>query len=371
MLKEIGSNFWIEPAQGNDGTVDITPEVFGIEGSDYAWLSTGRSAISLAIEQAERRNPKIKRIAIVPSYTCSTVIGPFLEAGYKVVTLAVDERLYMRGEEVLDAVKEADAGIMLLHHYFGFCTISGWEEIYEKIRDLGVVIMEDRTQCLYSSFKMPGADYVVGSIRKWHGVPDGGFLVCRKGTLSGKPKEPDLILEQAKKEAAVLKYHYLYDGQGTKDRFLDQFAKAESILDHQTKRYSISDTSLHMQACLNTEELKEKRRQNYGYLLKRLAGLNTVSFVFPELLEGITPLYCPILTAGREKVQSYLREHDIYAPVIWPRSKKLPAVCGKAEMLYTKMLCIPMDQRYGMEEMEKIAECLSGYDSYREKARLA
>lgn len=358
MLREIGSNFWMEPTEGHDGAVDITPEVFGIEGNDYTWLSTGRSAISMAIEEAERRNSSIKRIALVPSYTCHTVVDPFLEAGYKVETLAVDERLCIEGEKVLDAARETKAGIMLIHHYFGFYTIPGWEDVYKKIRDLGIVIVEDRTQCLYSNFKMPGVDYVAGSIRKWHGVPDGGFLVCREGVLSNKPEEPDLILEQAKKEAAILKYKYLYNQQGTKEKFLDGFAKAEDILDHQTKRYRISDTSLQMQACLNVGELQEKRRQNYRYLLKHLAQSETAAFVFPELPEGITPLYCPILTTDRKKVQSYLRDHAIYAPVIWPKSEKLLSMCGKADILYAKMLCIPIDQRYGSEEMEKITECL-------------
>lgn len=358
MLREIGSNFWMDPTEEYNGTVDITPEVFGIEGSDYTWLSTGRSAISMAIKEAERRNPKIERIALVPSYTCHTVITPFLEAGYKVEPLAVDERLCIKGENLLNAVKRAKAGIMLIHHYFGFYTIPGWEDVYKKIRDIGVVIVEDRTQCLYSSFEMSGADYVVGSIRKWHGVPDGGFLVCKEGILENKPKEPDLVLEQTKKEAAFLKYNYLYHQQGTKERFLDTYAKAESILDHQAKRYTISDTSLQMQACLNVGELKVKRRQNYGYLLSRLDGLETVSFVFPDLPEGITPLYCPLLTLDRKKIQNYLSAHAVYAPVIWPKSEKLPTVCGKADILYEEMLCIPIDQRYGREEMEKIAECL-------------
>lgn len=358
MLSEIGSNFWMEPTEGYGRAVHITPEIFGIMGSDYAWLSTGRSAIFMAIEEAERRNHKIKRVALVPSYTCHTVVAPFLKAGYKVEALAVDERLCMRGEELLDAVKKSNAGIMLIHNYFGFYTMPGWEEVYEKIKALGVVVIEDRTQCLYSSFKMSGVDYMVGSIRKWHGVPDGGFVVSRKGTLNNKPKESDLILERTKKEAAILKYNYLYNQQGTKDRFLDGFAKAESILDHQTKRFTISNTSLQIQACLNAEELKEKRRQNYGYLLNRLAGLKTVSFVFLELPEGVTPLYCPILIMDRKMVQSYLKNHAIYAPVIWPKYEKLPAVRGKADVLYERMLCIPIDQRYGREEMEKIAECL-------------
>ncbi len=358
MLREIGSNFWMDPTDRYDEAVNITPEMFGIRGSDYTWLSTGRSAISMAIDEVEKRNPCIERIALVPSYTCDTVIAPFLQADYKVETLAVDGRLCIKGGELLDAAKNANAGIILLHHYFGFNTIPGWKDVKKKIEALGIVVIEDRTQCLYSSFETLDADYVVGSIRKWHGVPDGGFLVCREGSLSNKPEESDLILEQAKKKAAILKYNYLYHQQGTKDQFLDAFAKAESILDIQTKRYAISDTSLQMQACLDAEGLKEKRRQNYAYLLEHLTGMESISFLFPELPKEITPLYCPILTMDRVRVQSHLRDSAIYAPVIWPKSEKLPEINGKADVLYTSMLCIPIDQRYGSEEMKKITECL-------------
>ncbi|MCI9251252.1 MAG: hypothetical protein HFI22_05485 [Lachnospiraceae bacterium] len=358
MLREIGSNFWMEPIDRYDEAVNITPEMFGIRGSDYTWLSTGRSAISMAIAEAEKKNSRIERIALVPSYTCDTVIAPFSQAGYKVETLGVDEQLCIKGEELLDVVKKANAGIILLHHYFGFYTIPGWEDVKKKIKDLGVVVIEDRTQCLYSSFETLDADYVVGSIRKWHGVPDGGFLVCKEGSLCNKPEESDLILEQAKKEAATLKYNYLYHQQGTKDKFLDAFAKAESILDSQTKRYAISDTSLQMQAGLDTEGLKEKRRQNYAFLLEHLTGMESISFMFPELPKEITPLYCPILTMDRGRIQTHLRNSAVYAPVIWPKSEKLPRINGKANVLYTRMLCIPIDQRYGSEEMRKITECL-------------
>lgn len=65
MLSEIGSNFWIDPSVIYDSQKPITPDVFRCTGSDYAWLSTGRSAISLVIETIEERNPKTKKVALI------------------------------------------------------------------------------------------------------------------------------------------------------------------------------------------------------------------------------------------------------------------------------------------------------------------
>ena len=46
MLSEIGSNFWITPDEIQGDIKTISPSIFNCAGSDYVWLSTGRSAIS-------------------------------------------------------------------------------------------------------------------------------------------------------------------------------------------------------------------------------------------------------------------------------------------------------------------------------------
>lgn len=44
------------------------------------------------------------------------------------------------------------------------------------LRRSGVLVMEDVTQSYYLEEAGKDADFVVGSLRKWYAVPDGGFV---------------------------------------------------------------------------------------------------------------------------------------------------------------------------------------------------
>ena len=84
MKKEIGSNFWLNPNEEYHDIPIGTPDIFNCNGSDNAWFSTGRSAISFVIEEIESKTKNLRKVAILPSFTCETVFNPFLKSGYDV-----------------------------------------------------------------------------------------------------------------------------------------------------------------------------------------------------------------------------------------------------------------------------------------------
>lgn len=357
MRPEIGSNFWITPEDLETGRAELAPSALGCRGSDSVWLSTGRSAIALALEEARRRTPGMGRTALVPPFTCHTVIAPFLNAGYAVRAYSVDGGLRTDAGALLRAAEECGASVVLVHRYFGFDTIPGAEEAVAALRDQGVVTVEDRTQCVYSGFGPLGADYTVGSLRKWSGVPDGAFAVCREGSFSIRPEAPDRALVEAKTAAGTAKYRCLFQHIGEKPAFLALHREAEDLLDRQEGFRAIGELSLQMQAALDMDALRRKRRENYRTLLEGLEGCPGARPLFPELPEDAVPLYLPLWMEGdRAALQAWLRDASIYAPVVWPRPEALPPACPEAEALYKQLLCIPVDQRYDADDMERIAE---------------
>lgn len=191
MQREIGSNFWISPADGVKGLALGSPYGFGCKESDYVWLSTGRSATRLVLHTIEERNPNIRKVALIPPFTCYTVIDPFIDYGYDIHTLPLSLDLKTTSEEILQSVERTWAEVLLVHRYYGFDTLPGFNDIVELLRSRGVVVIDDSTQCLYSGFELSDVDYYVGSIRKWCGVPDGGFAICREGRFEHKPICPD------------------------------------------------------------------------------------------------------------------------------------------------------------------------------------
>lgn len=355
MLREIGSNFWISPGEGSGGRPLSDPSVFQCPGTDSVWLSTGRSATRLVLETVLKRNPAARRIALVPSFTCHTVIEPFLCSGYNVVPIPVHvTELSVSAETILSLQQQTGAGVVLFHHYFGFPTLDDPKRVVEVLNRRGVIVIEDRTQCLYSGFGVSGADYYVGSIRKWCGVPDGGFAVCREGSFPDKPVDPDGPMVEKKREAAALKYKYIFAGEGEKRVFKDLYREAESMLDSQEGYYTISPLSSRIQAGLDVGSLVERRRRNYLHLLNALAGSPGLTPVFAGLPESVAPLYFPLYSEDRSRLQSLLADQDIYAPVVWPKADCCPPVDAEAEFVYQHILCIPIDQRYGDDDMDRI-----------------
>ena len=363
MQKEIGSNFWLAPDDAKRGCETMpNPDIFKCKGTDYVWMSTCRSAIALVIQTVEDRNPQINKVVCLPAFTCHTVFEPFIHKGYKVVTLSVGKDLMSNCVDLLNTIRQAEAGIVLLHRFFGFDTLPDVDSIVNELHDEGIVVIEDCTQSMYSDIDRMDADYFVGSIRKWCGVPDGGFAVCKEGKFSIKPSEPDYDLQEAKRRASEMKYEYLFCQKGKKEDFLTLYRKAEDILDTQSNYYTISPLAVKVQTSLNVESMKEKRYMNYKSLLESLKGIKGVTPIFNDIDKNIVPLYLPILVDKRKEIQSLLVKNAIYAPIVWPKDDACPIVCKDADFLYEHILCIPIDQRYDNDDMERIGKVIQDYN---------
>jgi len=358
MLREIGSNFWISPNDDIGGKHLGTPKQFGCSGNDYVWLSTGRSAISLVLQNIELQNPNIEKVALIPSYTCHTVIEPFLKFGYKVHAFPVSKKLETTTSQILNMVQSTKAKVFIFHLYYGFNTMPDFHNCVEKLRDIGVITIEDCTQSLFSDFQKSNADYFVASIRKWSGVPDGGFAVCRDGVLNNKPFEQDIHLQEAKRIASEKKYNYIFNNQGDKSTYKLKYREAEEILDMQSKFYSISSLSADIQANLDIGFLKQQRRNNYVVLQTGMDDISRVKTVMENLPENVVPLYFPIFIDDRDTIQNLLADNDVYAPVVWPMADCCPAIDNNSYYLYEHLLCIPIDQRYDTDDMQRIIEIL-------------
>ena len=360
MLSEIGSNFWLNPNQSFNDTNIGTPEQFKCKGSDYVWLSTGRSAIKYVLKSIESRKQNLKKVAILPSFTCDSVFEPFIHLGYEVYYYPVKRDLSITSNAILETIFNHDASLVLFHRYFGFNTLDDQiDRMCDLLRGFGKYTIEDCTQCLYSNIPRAKSDFTLGSIRKWTGTPDGGFAVCREGVFENKPKNFDRALEQAKVRASYAKYLYLFEHEGGKNEMLALYRKAEDILEQQNEFYDISPMSIKVQANLDEDELTKKRRKNFNFLFQYLKGDIQPLFELGE--SQFVPLYFPIFVNDRVSLQKHLVNNAIYAPVVWPKDEHQPTQCEGAEYAYNHLLCIPIDQRYGIDDMKRVVEVINNF----------
>lgn len=356
MLKEIGSNFWLNPDTiiGSEKHIDMFS--VGIFGKNTVLLSTGRGAQLYVLKDIEAYNPQTKKVALIPPFTCKTVIEPFIRMGYEIHTYPINDKLITTPGMLKCAIDEYNPSVVLIHRYFGFDTLKNCGELIVQERKNGIVFIEDRTQNIFSVFESLPVDYVVGSLRKWVGVPDGGFAVSEKEFLIEKPTQYDSKLMNSKLCAMSAKYEYMVNDRGEKQSFLERYKEAENILNAEDKFYKISPVSEAVFYALDVDELRRKRRNNYTVIYNGVKDLEGITPLTPILSEGETPLYFAMYVVDRVKLQNKLREENIYAPVVWPLSDVSPEVCGAALDIYKHVLCIPIDQRYGEDDMNRICK---------------
>ena len=77
MIKEIGSNFYLSPgflALGSSEHKISLPDIQSIKGT---YLSTCRSGIALILSELQVG----RKVALLPAFTCESVLEPFLLHG--------------------------------------------------------------------------------------------------------------------------------------------------------------------------------------------------------------------------------------------------------------------------------------------------
>lgn len=362
MQREIGSNFWLEP-EGFAGSGEISLADFGIKGyTDSVLTASGRSAQGIVLEQILREHPDMKRAALVPPFTCETVIEPFLRCGFSLHTYPVSSDLMLTGEMLRGAIERAGAEVVLLHRYFGFETLSGCEGVLAAFRERGGIVIEDRTQCVYSAHRPLDADFCVGSLRKWLGIPDGGFAVRMNGVFPEKPEKENRAMVDMRLKASCMKADYMQHRSDEKDTFYQMFLTSEDLLETKDTYYRIAKESAAVQAAADIPALKARRRRNYRQVYDALRDCGRIRLLTPALGEGDVPLYLALTADDRGALQRRLRGERIYASAFWSKESFFPAICAEADEIYAHVLCLPVDQRYGADDMERMTAVITEWD---------
>lgn len=353
-IKEIGSYLWL-----SENEYKLT----GLENDHYnnvdfggTLLSTCRSAIKEVLSFIQTDN----KIALVPSFTCHSVIKPFVDQGYKLEPYPIQPNLMIDPIEFRCCLKKYDPSVVLLHSYFGFNTLGDVADIIKEIKEHGVTIIEDYTQRLFSSFPSVNANYEVGSIRKWYPIPDGAFL---RGDIVVNPEKEDDELAEKKIKGFLDKGKYVEDGSVEKEIFMKELNDAESLLDSRSETYSICKLSRKIISASNKDSLIKKRRANYIALLDHIKSNDTFMVLFNEIGDSVVPFMFPLLVKkNRKEFQSYLAAHSVYATIIWGCPEQLKdKIDEKAKQVYDEILCIPVDQIYDNDDMQRVVFTINKY----------
>ena len=90
-----------------------------------------------------------KRV-LLPSYTCQTVIDPFIQLGWDISFYPIEKDLKINKKSLLDISYNIKPDIIVAHPFYGMDLDEEEQETINTIKDKGSIIIIDNTQCIFS-----------------------------------------------------------------------------------------------------------------------------------------------------------------------------------------------------------------------------
>lgn len=293
---------------------------------DGIYLNICRSALRYLI-----RALGIKKIH-VPVFTCHVVNDSILQEGCKIETYRLNRSMMPDKEFPLE-------DYIIYNNYFGV--------IGNNVKELALHypnLIVDNAQAFYSQ---PKSRATVYSPRKFFGLPDGGIL--RGEDI------PTLNIEQG--HSFEVSSHLL-----KRIDFGAQAAYADFTLnDNALEQYhleQISNLTLTLMGNIDYELVKKKRLDNFNMLHQFLS-----TDFFISMAEDDVPLVYPLLVKDGNAVREKLIKNQIFCARYWPNVFNDTNPSELEYELTTNLIHLPIDQRYGIEDMNRIIGIINSIES--------
>ncbi|MBQ9609852.1 MAG: DegT/DnrJ/EryC1/StrS aminotransferase family protein [Lachnospiraceae bacterium] len=288
--------------------------------------NSGTTAIYAAILSLN-----VKRIW-VPYFYCPSVWEMFksdLLSDYTFIPYYVDENLLPR-----DITQDSDA--IILVNYYGVMN----DKIFKYIKDKKNIII-DNAQAYFCPPIMQDRILNVYSCRKFVGVNDGAYLI------GIHQKKFDFEQSYSSDSLGHICKSIEY---GTNSVYHEQ-ATNDSKLNKEFKLMSVLTTAILKNT--NYNNIKEKRNRNFNFIHEYMKKYQELKI---DLSSPIYAYCYPLLL--KKDIRMKLIKQKIYIPTLW---KELISseFAGLIEYnLSANCLCLPIDQRYDIEDMKYICDTI-------------
>ncbi len=307
-MREIGGYFGLEQFSGKE----YHQGLIGV--------NSGRNALLYVL-----KSRGVKKLYI-PGFLCDSVSELCKREGYAYETYQVGRDFMPVFEGPLDAGEW-----LYVVNFYG--QISNEQMLTLKQRHENVIF--DNVQAFFQK-PVPGVDTVY-SCRKFFGVPDGGYVAC---------DGPELPLEQDSSRERMT--HILGRFEVCGSAFYSAFQENDELF-YALPLREMSPITRNILCGVDYDRVRMVRNENYAYLESALGKINGLQLVAPD-----GPYCYPFYCKNGMALKKALAARKIYVPTLWPN------VMGQGSLLecdYAEnILPLPVDQRYGKEEMKRIVE---------------
>jgi hypothetical protein len=179
------------------------------------------------------------------------------------------------------------------------------------------------------------------------GVPT--LYTCRKffGVADGAILYSDKKIEVEEQDESFDRMHFLMGRfERSASEFYSEYVDNNHIFASEPiKRMSaLTENLLHS---IDYKQVCKRRTENFAYLDEKLGALNKLRLIVPD-----GPFMYPLYLENGAEARKLLQAKKIFIPTLWPAVFNL---CDEDEIEYDmakNILPIPVDQRYGVADME-------------------
>lgn len=302
---------------------------FDFPHSDGLLLSSGRACLDVVLRH--RRPARVH----VPRYTCDVVIEPMARLGIEVALYAISADLQ---PDPLPSVAADE--MLIVNNYFGLQD-SRCAALAEQFGDRLIV---DCSQAFHAAPAGHGA-YTFYTPRKFYGVADGGIL-CGNGLVC-----PDLPRDRSWERSSHLLQRI---DEGARAGYATFQHNDASLTGQPAMRMSHLTHRL-LQAG-DHDHARRRRQANFAFLHEALGSRN--AFVPPPSDSYACPMIYPFRSAT-PGLRERLLERGIFVATYWPNVRTWCAPGSAEYRLAEELLPLPIDQRYGPDDMQRILAALA------------
>ena len=290
-------------------------------------LNTGRNALEYIL----RCIGNVRRVYL-PYYTCEVVLEPLKKLNIPWAFYHIDGKF-----EIVENIHPKNGEYIIANNYFG-------------IKDAYIQMLADKygdqliVDCAQALFAKPikGVKSFY-STRKYLGVADGG--VAYLGNLEGGKVEVQGIESTADHDR-----HLFTRKQSGAEAGFAVYQENETKLDNQPIRW-MSDITKRILDHIDYDKVIAKRRANFEYLNETLKEGNLLQL--PEIVSFACPMVYPFVMRTGRNLRKEMIDNKVFVAKYWQNVQPLRGY-EKEYDFASRIVAIPCDQRYGVEEMKKI-----------------
>lgn len=289
---------------------------------DAILLNCGRNALAYLLEAKG-----IKKLYL-PYFLCDSVANVCKKYGVEVAFYHIGENWLPK-----DLVIDGDAWLYIVNFY-GQIT----REDLARLAEVHNNVIIDNAQAYFDA-PLANVDTLY-TCRKFFGVSDGAIL------YTNSKLERSLEIDES-----FNRIHYVLGRyERTASEFYEEAAKNNDIFDNEEIK-EMSKLTKNLLRSIDYEYVKQVRTNNFAYLYEKLRTVNKLNI---RPTEGA--FMYPLMIDDGMKIRKQLQQMKIYIPTLWPNVLEK---CEPDTLEYkfaADILPLPIDQRYGIEDMEYICK---------------